>query len=97
MTIEAKSMYMTQDEANVMVKKYKGNVPGISNFRDRLWIIVHPDGTEVAFTDYNQEITGHTEGAAEFPDLGEHIKYGGNAYFVVSEANRRGFVTINGG
>lgn len=90
---------MTQDEANRLTAKYKGNVPGVMNFRDRLWIIVHPEsGKEVAFTDYNQEITGHTEDAEDFPELGEFVKYGGNAYYVVGEANRRpGFVTIDGG
>jgi hypothetical protein len=69
------------------------------NFRDRLWIIFHPEsGAEVAFTDYNQEITGHTENASEFPELGKHISYGGNSYYVVGEANRRdGFITISGG
>jgi hypothetical protein len=91
---------MTQNEANRLIAKYKGNVPGIMNFRDHLWIIVHePSGAEVAFTDYNQEITGCTENAASFPEFGEEIdRFGGNAYYVVGEANRRpDFVTIDGG
>jgi hypothetical protein len=88
---------MTQEEANALIVKYKGKVPGVMNFRDRLWIIVHPNGMEVAFTDYNQEITGYTEDAADFPELGEFIHYTGNTYYVVGEANRRGFITINGG
>lgn len=67
------------------------------NFRDRLWIIVHESGVEVAFTDYNQEITGHTDDASSFPELGQFIHYTGNAYYVIGEANRRcGFVTISG-
>jgi hypothetical protein len=90
---------VTQDQANALIAKYKGKVPGVMNFRDRLWIFVHePSGAEVAFTDYNQEITGHTEDASAFPELGECIRYAGNAYYVVGEANRRpGFVTIDGG
>ena len=91
---------MTQEQANALIAKYKTHVPGIMNNRDRLWIIVHePTGAEVAFTDYNQEITGHTEDAATFPELGQYIHYSGNAYYVVREANRRidDFVTIDGG
>lgn len=90
---------MTQEEANALIAKYKAKVPGIMNSHDRLWIIVHePSGAEVAFTDYNQEITGRTENAADLPELGELIRYTGNAYYVVAEANRRpGFVTIDSG
>ena len=90
---------MNQERVNALITKYKTHVPGVVNFRDRLWIIVHePTGAEVAFTDYNQEITGHTSGAADFPELGEFIRYTGNAYYVVGEANKRpGFVTIDGG
>lgn len=90
---------MDQEQANILIAKYKGNVPGIMNFRDRLWIIIHePTGAEVAFTDYNQEITGHTENAKDFPELGEFIRFTGNAYYVIGEANRRkGFIIIDGG
>lgn len=70
-------------------------IPGIMNERDRVWTIRHPNGTEVSFTDYNQEITGHTDNASEFPVLGEHIRYGGNAYYVVGEANRLGWTVID--
>lgn len=90
---------MTQEEAEALITKYKGNVPGISNFNDRLWIVVHePTGSEVAFTDYNHEITGHLDNAAKFPEIGKFIHYGGNAYYIIGESNRRpGFVTIDGG
>jgi len=89
---------ITQDKINEIIKKYKGKVPGIMNFRDRLWIIIHlKTNSEVAFTDYNQEITGHTEDADKFPELGEYIYYGGNAYYIIGEANRReDFITIDG-
>lgn len=70
-------------------------IPGIMNNRDRAWKIVHPDGAEVSFTDYNQEITGHTDNAADFPVLGKHIHYGGNAYYVVGEANRMGWTVFD--
>ncbi|TAL02650.1 MAG: hypothetical protein EPO08_06460 [Rhodospirillaceae bacterium] len=86
-----------QEEINAICARHRGKVPGVANFRDRLWILIHPDGSEVAFTDYNQEITGHTDNAATFPVLGPHIVYGGNAYYIVGEANRLGFVTIDGG
>jgi hypothetical protein len=72
-------------------------VPGIMNSHDRVWTIKHPNGLEVSFTDYNQEITGHTDNAKEFPDLGKYIHYGGNAYYVVGEANRRGWTVIDRG
>lgn len=70
-------------------------IPWIMNDRDRAWIIRHPDGIEIAFIDYNQEITGHTDNARELPVLGEYIKYGGNAYYVVGEASRMGWTVID--
>jgi len=87
---------LTDAEAQRIRNKYT-KIPGITNLRDRIWILVHPNGAEIAFTDYNQEITGHTDNAEEFPELGEFIHYGGNAYYVVGEANRRGFYVIDGG
>lgn len=69
----------------------KHNIPGIMNERDRIWTIQHPSGVTVSFTDYNQEITGHDESASDFPVLGQYIHYGGNAYYVVGEANRLGW------
>ena len=90
-------MEMNQTTVNNLIEKYKGNIPGAVKQNDRLWIIVHPDGSEVALTDYNQEITGHTDGAVDFPNLGKYIHYSGNAYYVICEANRIGFTTIDGG
>lgn len=70
------------------------NIPGIMNKRDLHWVILHPSGVWVGLTDYNQEITGHTDNAKDFPILGEYIHYGGNAYYVIGEANRLGFITV---
>lgn len=73
------------------------NIPGIMNERDRAWTIIHPDGSRVSFTDYNQEITGHTESAPRFPVLGPYIGYSKSAYYVVGEANRLGWTVIDHG
>lgn len=72
-------------------------IPGIMNSHDRARTIVHPDGTEVSFTDYNDEITGNTDNAKDFPVLGKYIHYSGNAYYVVNEARRLGWIVIDHG
>jgi hypothetical protein len=66
-------------------------IKGFSNQHDRLWKIEVAD-CEEAITDYNWEITGFTSGLQELPDIGKHIHYGGNAYYVIPELQRRGFV-----
>lgn len=73
------------------------DIPGVANAYDRVWRIQHPSGVSVSFTDYNQEITGHDDNAADFPMLGPYIHYGGNAYYVIGEANRLGWQVIDGG
>lgn len=65
-------------------------VPGA--FRDRVWRITHPTGVSAIFTDYNLEITSWIDGAQEFPELGQHIRCGGNAYYVIGSANKRGWL-----
>lgn len=67
------------------------DIPGVANLHDRALLIRHPGGAEVLLTEYNQEITGCSENAGEFPILGEHIHYGGNAYYVAKEATRLGW------
>lgn len=71
----------------------KFSIPGIMNKQDLHWVILHPSGVWVGLTDHNQEIISHTDNAKDFPVLGEHIHYGGNAYYVIGEANRLGFIT----
>lgn len=66
-------------------------IVGVSSHHDRLWKIEVADSEE-AITDYNWEITGYTPGLQELPEIGQHIHYGGNAYYVLPELQKRGFV-----
>lgn len=56
--------------------------------QDRLWSIAGPNFV-AGLTEYNDEITGFA------PILrgvfGKDVHYGGNAYFILNEARRRGF------
>ncbi len=78
-----------------MEENSKMKIPGIGNDREAAHIILHPSGVWVALTQYNHEITGHTDNAADFPKLGEHIHYGGNSYYVLGEAIKRGWEVID--
>lgn len=66
-------------------------IVGVSDSHDRLWKIGVADSEE-AITDYNWEITGYTPGLQVLPEIGKHIHYGGNAYYVLPELQKRGFV-----
>lgn len=74
-----------------MTDPIRNKIVGFSDSHDRLWKIEVADATE-AITDYNWEITGHTPGLQELPEIGQHIHYGGNAYYVIPELQKRGFV-----
>ena len=59
---------------------------GFTDYHDRLWRIVLPDGAEEAISEYNWEVVGRTKRLAEEFD----IRYGGNAYYWLPELERRG-------
>ncbi len=61
---------------------------GGRNIHDRLWKIEVDECIE-AITDYNWEITGFTPNLQKLPEIGKHIHYGGNAYYITNELNRR--------
>jgi DNA-binding PadR family transcriptional regulator len=35
---------------------------------------------------------GYTPGLQHLPEIGQHIHYGGNAYYVLNELQKRGFI-----
>jgi hypothetical protein len=74
-----------------MLDPIRKRLEGLSDNHDRLWRIEVADSEE-ALTDYNREITGFTPGLQELPEIGKHIHYGGNAYYVIPELQKRGFV-----
>jgi len=65
--------------------------PGYMNDRDALHRIVSPQGRVESYTEYNHEITGHSSGDALPDDLRAEFRYGGNAYWLGMELERRGF------
>lgn len=69
----------------------RDKIIGFSSQHDRLWKIEIADHIE-ALTDYNWEITGYTKGLQELPNIGKFIHYGGNAYYVIPELQKCGFV-----
>lgn len=73
----------------------RDKIIGFSTDNDRLWKIEVDDSTE-AITDYNDEITGYTPNLQGLSDIGQHIHYGGNAYYVLNELRRHGFVVTPG-
>lgn len=61
------------------------------NDRDSLHRVICPNGTVESYTQYNDEMTGHSNGAEIPEDVRCEWHYGGNAYWVEMELSRRGF------
>ena len=63
---------------------------GLTDWHDALALIEVGDDLE-AISHYNHEIMGYTPALRQLPEIGQHIHYGGNAYYVLGELHRRGF------
>ncbi len=74
-----------------MSHEIRNRVIGVSNINDRLWLI-EVNKMEEAITEYNQEITGFTPNLANLPNIGRYIHYSGNAYYVLNELQKCGFI-----
>lgn len=62
---------------------------GLFGFHDRLWRIEGPNFV-AGLTEYNNELTGYAPILTGV--FGKNVvRYGGNAYFVLNEARKRGF------
>ena len=64
---------------------------GIMNERDTLTRVVCPTGIVESFTSYNHEMTSHSSGDNIPDDIRREWRYGGNAYWVEMELQRRGY------
>lgn len=74
-----------QPEGGAVVNALRDSTPGIMNDHDALHRIVSPRGEVESFTQYNHEMTGHSEGKT-LPDdekIRGEWRYGGNAYYLM--------------
>lgn len=69
-----------------MFHPLRNRLSGFTDYPDRLWRVVLPDGTEEGLTDYNWEVVGRTKRLAE--EYG--IIYSDNVYYWLPELERRG-------
>lgn len=71
---------MSDANRDLGATQLRAELDGCSFEHDRLWIVHTPEGS-FGLTDYNWEITGYHPRLAE---MSEHIRYSGNAYYVVT-------------
>lgn len=68
--------------------KLRRGLRGASFLQDRLWSITGPNFA-AGLTEYNDEITGFAPILRGV--LGDDVHYGGNAYYILNVARRRGY------
>lgn len=72
-----------------MASVLREKLNGVSFERDRLWHVTKGSFSG-AITDYNWELTGYCQDMVN--EFGSNIiHYGGNAYYITMEAERRGY------
>ena len=77
-----------------MADPIRETLQGVTGWHDALSKIEVGDNV-FAISHYNHEIMGFSPELQKLPEIGQHIHYGGNAYYVLNELRLRGFVVTH--